>query len=239
MNIVISQPMLFPWVGMLEQIRLADVYVHYADVQFSKGSFTNRVQVKTANGPAWMTVPLQDVVLGQHIDSVALSTQKNWRRQHLEMLRQAYARAPFRQDMLDLVDSVYAGGHSSIAALSEASMQALCAYFGLETGRRFLHSTELGVGDSSSQRVLGIVQALGGKRYITGWGARHYLDHDLFEAAGIRVEYMDYRKLPYPQLHGAFTPYVSALDLIANTGRDGQSYITSDTVYWKDFVNHE
>ena len=47
--VVISQPMLFPWVGMFEQIRLADVYVHYTDVQFSKGSFVNRVQIKTAD----------------------------------------------------------------------------------------------------------------------------------------------------------------------------------------------
>ena len=51
MKVVISQPMLFPWVGMLEQIMLADVFVHYADVQFSKGSFTNRVQIKDSTGP--------------------------------------------------------------------------------------------------------------------------------------------------------------------------------------------
>ena len=43
MKVVITQPMLFPWVGLLEQIMLADVLVNYADVQFSKGSFTNRV----------------------------------------------------------------------------------------------------------------------------------------------------------------------------------------------------
>ena len=56
-RVVISQPMLFPWVGLFEQIRAADVYVHYDDVQFSKGSFTNRVQIKTARGPRWLTVP--------------------------------------------------------------------------------------------------------------------------------------------------------------------------------------
>lgn len=239
MKVVISQPMFFPWVGMLEQVRLADTYVHYADVQFSKGSFTNRVQVKTAQGPVWMTVPLQSVTLGQHIDEISINMQKNWQRQHLETLRQAYAHAPYRQDMLELVDDVYAEAHTRLAPLSEASMQALCAYFRLETGRRFLHSTELCVGDSSSQRVLSIVQALGGTRYITGWGARHYLDHALFESAGVQVEYMDYRKLPYPQLHGDFTPFVSALDLVANTGREGLRYITSDTIYWKDFVTHE
>ncbi|MBC8123824.1 MAG: WbqC family protein, partial [Gemmatimonadaceae bacterium] len=57
-TVVISQPMLFPWIGMFEQICLADVYVHYDDVQFSKGSFSNRVQVKSASGSKWITVPL-------------------------------------------------------------------------------------------------------------------------------------------------------------------------------------
>jgi hypothetical protein len=40
-TVVISQPMFFPWVGMLEQLKLADTYVHYDDVQFEKGSFSN------------------------------------------------------------------------------------------------------------------------------------------------------------------------------------------------------
>ncbi|NBX37756.1 MAG: hypothetical protein EBR10_11170, partial [Planctomycetes bacterium] len=50
MRIVISQSMYFPWVGFLEQMSLADIFVVYDDVQFSKGSFTSRVQAKTAAG---------------------------------------------------------------------------------------------------------------------------------------------------------------------------------------------
>lgn len=234
MNVVISQPMFFPWVGMLEQVRLADAFVHYADVQFSKGSFTNRVQVKTANGVIWMTVPLEHAALGRTIAEVGIDNRRNWRRQHLETLKQAYAKAPYRADMLALVEAVYAENPATIAALSEHSLMALCEYFGLVDGRRFLHSDGLGGDSASSRRVLAIVQALQGDHYITGWGARNYLEHELFEQAGIRVEYMDYRKLPYPQLHGEFTPFVSALDLVANTGRDGRRYIASETIYWKD-----
>ena len=29
------------------------------------------------------------------------------------------------------------------------------------------------------------------------------------------------QKLPYPQPHGEFNPFVSILDLIANTGKEG------------------
>jgi hypothetical protein len=236
MNVVISQPMLFPWVGLLEQIRLADTFVFYDDVQFSKGSFTNRVQVKTAQGMAWMTVPLSGLSLGQKIQDVALDTRKDWRSQHLALLRQAYAEAPFRADMLALVDEVYSQPHTTIGALSEASMRSLCDYFGLAQGKRFCHIAELAVPGKGSQRVLDIVQRLGGDHYITGLGAAQYLQHEVFDAAGVSVQYMDYRKLPYPQLHGAFTPYVSALDLVAMEGPAGRERIASGTRRWREHL---
>lgn len=238
MNVVISQPMFFPWIGLFEQIRLADVYVHYSDVQFSKGSFVNRVQIKTSLGPKWLTVPLEGLALGQRINEVRVNYRLDWRSQHLELLRQAYASAVYRQEMLDLVESVYASDYETIDALSEATLAAVCRYFQLNSSRRFIHVEQLGIEGTSSQRVLDIVLALGGDRYITGLGARNYLDHERFEAAGVRVEYMNYHKTPYPQLHGEFTPYVSILDLIANVGRGGISHIHSNTVYWKDFLKN-
>lgn len=237
--IVISQPMFFPWIGMLEQIRLADIYVHYGDVQFSKGSFVNRVQIKTAKGRNWLTVPLRDLAMGQLIDEVQIDERKTWRHQHLELLKQAYAAAPHRDAMLSLVTSVYENAYPTIGALSRATLQALCDYFGLSEGRQFLESTTLDIGGQSSRRVLDIVAKLGGKRYITGWGARNYLDHELFEQHGVRVEYMDYGLARYPQQHGEFTPYVSALDLVANCGIAGRDQIRSGTLYWKEFVSHE
>lgn len=239
MNVVISQPMLFPWVGMFEQIRLADVYVHYGDVQFSKGSFTNRVQIKTAQGSKWLTVPLQGVSLGQSIDQTRINGSLHWRRQHMDILRQAYSSAPYFKEMMALVESVYRQGVDSIGSLSRSSIEACCHYFGLEAGRRFIDVAQLGIEGVSSQRVADIVSTLGGKRYITGLGARNYLDHQLFEDAGIHVEYMDYQKSPYPQLHGEFTPYVSILDLIANTGKEGINLIQSGTIYWKDYLKNE
>ncbi|PNS09302.1 WbqC family protein [Solilutibacter silvestris] len=239
MKVVISQPMLFPWVGLLEQVRLADVYVNYTDVQFSKGSFVNRVQVKTANGSRWMTVPLADLHLGQRIDQVRPSDKRPWREEHLALLADAYTDAPYRDAMLDLVRGVYAHDYADIGALATASLLALCEYFDLDRDCRFVDIDELGIGDSGSTRVLKIVRSLGGTRYITGHGAARYLDHAAFDRTGIAVEYMDYTKAPYPQLHGEFTPFVSALDLIANTGSHGKKFICPRITPWKDFPTHE
>jgi hypothetical protein len=141
--------------------------------------------------------------------------------------------------MLALVESVYRQEFATIDALGKASLSAVCSYFGLDQGRRFVDIEQLDIAGSSSRRVLDIVLRLQGDVYITGHGASKYLDHDLFETAGVRVEYMDYRKLPYPQLHGDFTPYVSVLDLIANTGRAGAEFILPRTVYWREYLSDE
>ncbi|MCW3480619.1 WbqC family protein [Neisseriaceae bacterium JH1-16] len=237
MNVVISQPMLFPWVGLLEQISLADVFVNYADVQFSKGSFTNRVQIKDATGSRWLTVPLERFHLGDDIDRVRFKPQASWQDSHLSLLASAYQDAPYRQDMLSLVEQVYATPHRNIGELAQASMLAVCDYLEIPLRNKLADSRDLDIGGSSSERVLAIVMALRGKKYITGHGARRYLAHELFEANGVAVEYMNYTMQPYPQQHGAFTPFVSSLDLIANTGVSGRRFIKPSTVDWREFAH--
>jgi hypothetical protein len=254
-RVVISQPMVFPWVGMFEQIRAADIYVHYDDVQFSKGSFTNRVQIKTPSGPRWLTVPVR-AHLGDAIADVRLAGAdgdgdgsgggarddggsdrgQDWRSRHLALLERAFAGAPFAADALGLVQDVYGRGHQRLGDLVVAGLEAVLRYFELGAGVRFLRSSALGVTGKSWPRVLDIVKHLGGDVYVTGHGARDYLDHQAFEAAGVRVEYLDYERRPYPQLHGDFTPYLSILDLIANVGRDGRDVIVSGTKPWREFL---
>lgn len=237
MKIVISQSMLFPWVGMLEQIRLADVFVRYDDVQFSKGSFTNRVQVKLPEGSRWMTVPLQGFHLGQSIDETGIAPPEKWKAQHVGLLRKSFDGAPFARDAIAIAENVYSQPHETIGSLAHASMMALAAYFGFADNRRFIDVGSLGIAGSSWDRVLRIVQALDGDRYITGHGAAAYLDHEAFDQAGISVEYMDYRKKPYPQAHGAFTPYVTGLDLVAHCGPEGLNSICSQSKPWRQFLH--
>lgn len=236
MNIVISQSMLFPWVGMLEQVRLADVFVHYDDVQFSKGSFVNRVQLKWPSGSKWLTVPLVDLHLGQRINEVKPAATISWKQQHFELLEQSFENAPYAKDALEIAEKVYCTDYEDIGSLSRASLLALAQYFGFEKTTRFLDVGSLDIGGSSSERVFNIVKKLAGTQYITGHGAANYLDHQLFEQAGIDVRYMEYQRKPYPQHYGAFNPYVTGLDLVAHCGPAGVAMICSGTSSWRDFI---
>jgi hypothetical protein len=236
-KIVISQPFFFPWIGLFEQIRLADVYVHYDDAQFPLGrgrTFINRVEVKTPQGPHWLTVPVLRPGI-QLISDVVAANESCWRDKHRKTLMYNYAKAPFVAEMMEIVDSVYALKTSLLCDLNIYGIERVSAYFGFAP--RFCLASSFGVKSSSSVKVLELVQHLNGDVYITGHGAKNYLDHELFERNGVQVEYMNYQRTPYPQLHGEFNPHVSILDLIANLGRAGREYIHSSTTPWREFVH--
>lgn len=236
MNVVITQPMLFPWVGMFEQIRLADICVYYDDVQFSKGSFTNRVQIKTIDGFKWLTIPLHEVKHGKNIIDYETGKSIDWRSQHIAFLKQTYKQAPFLDEMLGIVTNVYDYPTESLSEILIYAMDEVTKYLGFFEEKSFYRSSKLAIEGASSQRVLDIVKHFQGTNYITGHGAKKYLNHELFEANNIEVSYMEYQKKNYQQLYGDFNPYVSILDLIANKGNQSSAYIVSGTESWKKAI---
>lgn len=233
--VVISQPMYFPWVGLFEQVALADVFVHYDNVQLPQGrSFMTRVQIKTASGTKWLTAPVKRET-GQLIQDVQLVHTADWRRKHLATLEQAYAHSPYRDEMLGLVDSVFQATGDSLSEMNITLIERIAKYLKIET--RFARASEMPSESSGTQKLLELCQRFEATTYVTGHGALNYLDHDAFEAAGIGVSYMDYRRVEYDQPHGGFTPYVSILDAIASLGPDARTLLQPRTRDWKDCVD--
>lgn len=113
--------------------------------------------------------------------------------------------------------------------------EIISRYLGFST--HFLRSSIWNTTLSSTEKLVQICRQNNSTTYITGHGAKNYLNHELFEKHGINVEYMKYNIVPYKQLYGEFTPYMTILDLIANTGSDAVNYLQSITVPWKEFVN--
>ncbi|GGE88699.1 WbqC family protein [Stappia taiwanensis] len=235
-RVVISQPMYLPWAGFLAQMALADVYIWLDDAQFSKGSFTNRVQVKTDAGMKWLSIALEGKGSHRAIHDLA-PAKADWHQAHRALLLQALRDRPHAKAVLDLFD-----GLPFDAALVEtliASAEAPAAKLDVLPARR-LRSSKMGVDGRSWDRVLRLVQAVGGTEYITGHGALSYLDHETFEAAGIAVSYMDYAPRPWPQSPAPFTPYVTCLDLLASLpAEEAATHLCPATLGWRQFKDRK
>ena len=224
--------MYLPWPGFLAQLSLADVVVWLDDVQFSKGSFTNRVQVNLPNGKSWISIPLAHKGSGTQIADL-VAAKPGWLDTHIATLKQSLKGTLHLKEALEVATSLgqYEGLCDALIA-SSASLAAACGI----TQMHSLTSSDLNVHGSGSDRVFKTVKMLGGTRYITGHGARNYLDHESFQAEGIDVEYMDYDVKPWGLVEADFSPFVTGLDLLANVGgAQAAEHLNARTMHWREF----
>jgi hypothetical protein len=235
--VAINQPCYLPWRGFFALMKRADVFVVYDDVQFVLGrSFASRVQLKTARGRRWLTVPVRKSGrAGQRIDEVEIVADSGWQVTHCAAVREAFRGAPYAAAVEPVLELIAGAPWERLAPLTMSTTAQLAGMLGVAPPRT-LRSSELGIDGSGSARILAVCRALGATTYVTGHGALDYLEHQPFEAAGIAVEYMDYDLSPYPQLHGPFEPYATVLDLIANTGPAAPAHVRSSTVPWREMV---
>lgn len=232
-RVVISQPMYFPWAGMFAQMEIADVFIHYDDADYTRRSFLSRVQVKGAEGVHWLSVPVQSSP-GTPMNAAQVEAGDHWRQKHLATLRQFLSGQPHAAEAEAMARDTLAQPLDTLAALNMHGMEQVAEYLGLAPQIR--RSSEMAARGRASERLLALVQEAGGTHYVTGHGAANYLDHALFEKAGITVEYMVYAKKHYIQKYGDFTPYVTILDLIASTGKNARDYLCPEVVHWREFM---
>ena len=221
MRVAIVQSCYVPWKGYFDLIRSADHFILLDDVQYSRGDFRNRNQVKTAAGLKWLTIPLKHSgTFPCAIHDMRVS-EPGWARGHYETIRQAYRGCPGWK-VLDAwaQEHLLHADQATLTEVNEKLTRSLCELLGIRTP--ITQSVEHGVScENPTERVVRLCQAVGATGYISGPRARDYMEEERFTAAGIGLEYFDYSGYPeYDQPHGPFEHHVSIVDTIACLGAD-------------------
>jgi hypothetical protein len=215
--LTVLQPSYLPWLGYFDQMSKADVFVWYDDVQFDKHGWRNRNRIKGPKGPLWLTVPVRHKGrTHQSINTVEIDNEKSWRRKHLLSVEQLYARAPFYAAAIPRLAHILNQQWGRLVDLSIATTEWLANEFVI--GTPLYRASQLGIEGDRSGRLINFCRHFQATHYISGDAAREYLDVSQFSAAGIEVVWHSYQHPQYPQLHGDFVPYLSALDLLLNVG---------------------
>jgi len=226
-KVVILQPSYIPWRGYFDQIRRADLFIFYDDVQYDKHGWRNRNQIKTAQGKQWLTIPVHSkgVTTGIPVRDVRIDWSKPWARSHLKALTLAYQKAPYFAGHAAWLASVYEHHDEFLADFTIRLTVEIARRLGIDR-TRFMRSSELsGIDGHRTDRLVQILKTVGAAHYLSGPAARDYIEPDKFEAAGISLEYLEYNYPEYPQLYPPFDPQVTILDLMFMTGKDALKYI--------------
>jgi len=225
MIVSINQPAYLPWLGYFHRIAAADVHVVLDHVQFEKNSFTNRNKIRTRDGWSWLTVPVKTAgKSGQlPINEIEIANDKKWGVKHWETMRLSYAKAPFFTDHAHFFESVYQRSWQKLIDLTSEINTYLLREFGIKTEIYF--SSQMKASGRKDELVLNLCRELGATVYLSGPLGRNYLREHLFQDAGITVRYDDYDHPVYSQAHPGFEPYMAAVDLLLNAGRESLDVI--------------
>ncbi|MGQ0809798.1 MAG: WbqC family protein [Nitrospiraceae bacterium] len=211
MRVTIHQPHFLPWLGYLDKIDQADLFVALDTVQFKKNEWQNRNRIRSATGCQWMTVPVLHR-FGQRMDEVRINSTVNWRQQHLRSLEIHYSRAPYSRQYIGALRGLYEQPWDRLIDLNVAVVQWLLDSFGIATPMRL--ASEWPVREEPTDRLVDICMASGATQYLCGAGAEHYIAKERFKPSGIELEIQKFHHPAYRQCYEPFEPGMSAIDLL-------------------------
>jgi hypothetical protein len=216
-KIAILQSNYIPWKGYFDIINMADEFIFYDHVQYTKNDWRNRNRIKTHNGIKWLTIPVSIQSASQQIRDTKIS-DKRWNIKHWKTISQEYAKSKYFKEYKDFFENLYLS--SNEVYLSEINYKfivAINSILGLKTSLSW--SMDYNFKPGKNEALIELCKQAKCTTYISGPSAKKYIEEDLFAQNGIDLFWMDYSHYPeYYQLFPPFNHFVSIIDLIFNEG---------------------
>jgi hypothetical protein len=225
--VTIHQPDFLPWLGFFYRWAKSDLYVVLDDVQFVRRGWHHRDRIKTRQGARWLTVSVEKKgKYTQQIKDVIIDRSSKWKHKHLKTIEAAYAQAPFFDEHIKNLKSIYDKDHEKLIDLNMDLLDYAASRLGITTPIVF--SSSFGLESSKTQRLLDILRLTGGNVYLTGTGSTAYLKEEIFQDQGIRIWWQKDQMPVYQQLHGGFIEKLSIIDYLMM--KSSMSWVSRDTV---------
>ncbi len=223
MKVGVIQSNYIPWRGYFDFIDNVDTFIIYDDVQYSKGSWRNRNQIKYLNGLKWITLPVK-VNLGMNINEVTLKNDA-WKKEHADLIKLCLGNAPYFKEAMDVWEKGISINTELLSDLNVSITRVICDYLDIKT--KIIRSEPFDLNGTKTDRLMELFEKVGATSYLSGPAAESYLDVELFKKNKISLVYKSYTYKEYSQQFGEFSPAVTILDLIANMGPESKNYYKS------------
>jgi hypothetical protein len=222
--VAIHQPNFFPWLGYFDKMARADVFVWLDDAQFAKsgaGTWSNRVRLMVGGSPHWVTMPVRRDYHGTRLtNEMQIDERQPWRQKLLTTIRLHYAKARHFDDVFPTVARLVEHRTDRLADYNRTAIEAIAQHVRIDTGK-CVAASSLAIEARATDRLVAIVQRVGGTAYLSGGGADGYQVDATFGAAGIELLFQRFEHPVYPQGATEFCSGLSIVDALMHCGFDG------------------
>ncbi len=218
-TVTIHQPDHLPWLGFMNKVDQADLFVILDCVQFSKGVFQHRNRIiGTNNEPTWLTIPLstknhQELTL----KDMRINNNIDWQCRYKNIIYERYHNHPKWLEHKLYIETLWTRSFDNLFDLNMDIINYLLQAFGISTP--IILASSLNPTGKKSELNLDICKKVGADTYLAGPLSKNYLDESIFHKEKITVQYHEFNHPTYKQFkRTSFISHLSSLDLLMNYG---------------------
>ena len=218
-KIAIHQPDFLSYYGLFDKIFKCDELIFLDDVQISKKKgWTHRDKIKTKNDVSWITVPLKKASFSTKIKEIQICYDNNWQFKMKNLIYENYKDSQFFKKIFNMFSFIF---EEKFPKLIDLNLKIILIIFEiLEIKKKIYFSSDLKAAGEKNSLLINLVKKVDGKIYLSGPGAKNYLETSMFQKSGIDVVWNTFDHPVYNQLHNGFIEGLSILDLLFNYGPD-------------------
>jgi hypothetical protein len=216
MRIAVMQPYIFPYLGYYQLVNSVDLFVFFDDVNYIKKGWINKNNI-LVNGEAYkFTIPVKDASQNKPIIKIEFSGYDDWRFKFLKTVEASYKKAPYFNDVLELINKILDQRFVSIAGLAKASVKEIAAYLNLKT--EFENSSDISYdrnGENGQKKIIDICKLKKATCYVNPFNGRELYNKLEFESKGIKLLFLKMNEVTYMQYSKEkFIPSLSIIDIL-------------------------
>lgn len=193
----------------------------FDDAQLVRGkSFVIRTKIKTSGGARWLTIPVKKKSGLLNINQIELNTEIGWREKHCNSIMSNYRKAKYFSNYYKLFEDAIKNETDYLLEFNLSIIKLIMNILKIKT--KIIMSSELKVEGRGTEKIVGILKAVGAKKFLTGLGkgSNRYTvgKEDLYRKEGFDVVYQKFSTPRYPQLFGDYIPDLSIIDVLFSIG---------------------
>ena len=230
------QPTYLPWLGLLHKISVADLFVVYDDVPYSRYGWYNRNYILSKSGPILLVVPILRQFSEQLLHKeVKIDNSINWSKKHIRSIEQCYSKAPYFKNYIDTIVKILNNKYEYLFELNLSILRYLLEQFEIKT--RITYASEYDLKNKKSDRAMDLAIKTNASHILFGELGSNYAEINKFKENQINVIFQKYQHPIYKQFNSnKFIDKISSIDLLFNHGNESKKILLSNNFNKFDYM---
>jgi hypothetical protein len=212
--VAVMQPYFFPYIGYFQLINAADKFIFYDDVNYIKGGWINRNNVLVKGEKKYITLSLVDSSSFKKINEIYIGDSYD---KVLKTIKQSYAKAPYFNEALPVIEDVFSGitSKSLISEIAAKSVVKVSEYLDMKTVFELSSAKYFELKDlERERRLIEICKYNNARTYINAIGGKDLYSKNTFKDNNIELLFLESKISEYKQFDNSFEPALSIIDVI-------------------------